>query len=98
MRYLDAFNIPIITFVDVPGFMPGTAQVYLHLVLRVLHSWRYFWANVFLYLVKGDLYLLQVLGCIYVLELGIFVLCTKGTEGAVERGLVFVAPQTGLGS
>jgi acetyl-CoA carboxylase carboxyltransferase component len=24
VRFLDAFNIPIITFVDVPGFMPGT--------------------------------------------------------------------------
>ncbi|RLI99328.1 MAG: methylmalonyl-CoA carboxyltransferase [Candidatus Aenigmatarchaeota archaeon] len=26
IRFLDAFNIPLITFVDVPGFMPGTAQ------------------------------------------------------------------------
>lgn len=26
MRFLDAFNIPIITFVDVPGFLPGTVQ------------------------------------------------------------------------
>ena len=26
IRFLDAFNIPIITFEDVPGFMPGTAQ------------------------------------------------------------------------
>ncbi len=26
VRFLDAFNIPIITFVDVPGFMPGVAQ------------------------------------------------------------------------
>jgi len=24
VRFLDAFNIPIVTFVDVPGFMPGT--------------------------------------------------------------------------
>ena len=24
VRFLDSFNIPIITFVDVPGFMPGT--------------------------------------------------------------------------
>lgn len=27
VRFLDAFNIPILTFVDVPGFLPGTAQV-----------------------------------------------------------------------
>ena len=26
IRFCDAFNIPIVTFVDVPGFMPGTAQ------------------------------------------------------------------------
>ncbi|MDX1438152.1 MAG: acyl-CoA carboxylase subunit beta, partial [Anaerolineales bacterium] len=26
VRACDAFNIPIVTFVDVPGFMPGTAQ------------------------------------------------------------------------
>lgn len=28
VRYCDAFNIPIITFVDVPGFLPGTQQEY----------------------------------------------------------------------
>ena len=26
MRFCDAFNIPLVTFVDVPGFLPGTAQ------------------------------------------------------------------------
>ncbi len=28
VRFCDAFNIPIITLVDVPGFMPGTKQEY----------------------------------------------------------------------
>jgi propionyl-CoA carboxylase beta chain len=28
VRFCDAFHIPVITFVDVPGFMPGTAQEY----------------------------------------------------------------------
>lgn len=28
VRFCDAFNIPVITFVDVPGFLPGTAQEY----------------------------------------------------------------------
>ena len=28
VRFCDAFNIPIITFVDVPGFLPGTHQEY----------------------------------------------------------------------
>ncbi|WP_022729280.1 acyl-CoA carboxylase subunit beta [Fodinicurvata sediminis] len=26
VRYCDCFNIPILTFVDVPGFLPGTSQ------------------------------------------------------------------------
>jgi propionyl-CoA carboxylase beta subunit len=26
VRFCDAFNIPIVTFVDVPGFLPGVAQ------------------------------------------------------------------------
>jgi propionyl-CoA carboxylase beta chain len=26
IRFCDAFNIPIVTFVDVPGFLPGTDQ------------------------------------------------------------------------
>ena len=28
VRFCDAFNVPVVTFVDVPGFMPGTAQEY----------------------------------------------------------------------
>lgn len=28
VRFCDAFNIPLITFVDVPGFLPGTTQEY----------------------------------------------------------------------
>jgi len=28
VRFCDSFNIPIVTFVDVPGFMPGTSQEY----------------------------------------------------------------------
>src|SRR3990172_3195345 len=26
VRFCDSFNLPLVTFVDVPGFMPGTAQ------------------------------------------------------------------------
>lgn len=33
VRFCDAFNIPLITFVDVPGFLPGTAQEY-HGIIR----------------------------------------------------------------
>jgi propionyl-CoA carboxylase beta chain len=28
VRFCDAFSIPLVTFVDVPGFLPGTAQEY----------------------------------------------------------------------
>lgn len=28
VRFCDCFNIPVITFVDVPGFLPGTSQEY----------------------------------------------------------------------
>jgi propionyl-CoA carboxylase beta chain len=33
IRFCDCFNIPIITFVDVPGFLPGTDQEY-HGIIR----------------------------------------------------------------
>ena len=28
VRFCDAFNVPLLTFVDVPGFLPGTKQEY----------------------------------------------------------------------
>jgi len=28
IRFCDCFNIPVVTFVDVPGFLPGTVQEY----------------------------------------------------------------------
>jgi propionyl-CoA carboxylase beta chain len=28
VRFCDAFNIPLVTFEDVPGFLPGTRQEY----------------------------------------------------------------------
>ena len=28
VRFCDAFNLPLVTFVDVPGFLPGTKQEY----------------------------------------------------------------------
>jgi acetyl-CoA carboxylase carboxyltransferase component len=32
VRFCDAFNIPLVTFVDVPGYMPGTAQEYAGII------------------------------------------------------------------
>jgi acetyl-CoA carboxylase carboxyltransferase component len=34
VRFCDAFNIPIVTFVDVPGFLPGTGQEYNAVILH----------------------------------------------------------------
>ncbi|GAA4905437.1 propionyl-CoA carboxylase carboxyltransferase subunit [Stackebrandtia albiflava] len=34
VRTCDAFNIPIVTFVDVPGFLPGTDQEYNGIIRR----------------------------------------------------------------
>ena len=34
VRFCDAFNIPIVSLVDVPGFLPGTGQEYNALILH----------------------------------------------------------------
>ncbi len=34
VRFCDAFNIPIVTFVDVPGFLPGSAQEYGGIIIH----------------------------------------------------------------
>jgi len=34
VRFCDAFNIPVVTFVDVPGFLPGTAQEYGGIIIH----------------------------------------------------------------
>jgi propionyl-CoA carboxylase beta chain len=34
VRFCDAFNIPILTFVDVPGFLPGSAQEHQGIIRR----------------------------------------------------------------
>ncbi len=34
VRFCDAFNVPILTLVDVPGFLPGTAQEYGGIIIH----------------------------------------------------------------
>jgi propionyl-CoA carboxylase beta chain len=34
IRFCDAFNVPLVSFVDVPGFLPGTAQEYGGIIRR----------------------------------------------------------------
>ena len=42
IRTCDAFNIPLVTFVDVPGFLPGTGQEYGGIIrhgAKMLYAW-----------------------------------------------------------
>ena len=42
VRFCDAFNIPIITLVDVPGFLPGTAQEHAGIIrhgAKLIHAY-----------------------------------------------------------
>src|SRR3989441_9038691 len=34
VRFCDAFNVPILTLVDVPGYLPGTGQEYGGIILH----------------------------------------------------------------
>jgi acetyl-CoA carboxylase carboxyltransferase component len=34
VRFCDCFNIPVVTLVDVPGFLPGTAQEYGGIIIH----------------------------------------------------------------
>ena len=34
VRFCDAFNIPLVTLVDVPGFLPGTGQEYNGIIIH----------------------------------------------------------------
>lgn len=34
VRFCDAFNLPVVTFVDVPGFLPGSGQEYGGIILH----------------------------------------------------------------
>lgn len=35
VRFCDAFNIPIVTFVDVPGFLPGKSIIFIFLKMII---------------------------------------------------------------
>jgi propionyl-CoA carboxylase beta chain len=42
IRFCDAFNIPLLTFADVPGYMPGTAQEWSGIIshgAKLLHAY-----------------------------------------------------------
>ena len=41
VRHCDAFNIPILTFVDVPGFLPGTDQEFNGVIRRGAVAYAY---------------------------------------------------------
>ena len=39
VRFCDAFNIPLVTFVDVPGFLPGTNQGKNFFECKIFFAW-----------------------------------------------------------
>jgi hypothetical protein len=39
VRFCDAFNIPLVTFVDVPGFLPGTNQGKKIFECKIFFAW-----------------------------------------------------------
>ncbi len=42
IRYCDAFNIPLVTFVDLPGYLPGVDQEYMGVIrhgAKILYSY-----------------------------------------------------------
>mgnify|MGYP001612839789 CR=1 FL=1 len=42
IRFCDAFNVPLVTFVDVPGFLPGVAQEHGGIIrngAKLLYAW-----------------------------------------------------------
>ena len=42
IRFCDAFNIPLLTFADVPGYMPGTQQEWAGIIThgaKILHAY-----------------------------------------------------------
>ena len=76
VRFCDAFNIPLITFEDVPGFMPGTNQEH-HGIIRAGAKLLYAYceAKQYVYLLRAVAYLFRQAPCRWPVS-RISVLCT----------------------
>ena len=87
IRYCDAFNIPIITLTDVPGFMPGKDQEYKGIIR---HGAKLLYAYSEATTIKINVILRKAYGGAYIaMSASIFVL-TLYTHGQPQRSLLWV--------
>tara|TARA_A100001037_G_scaffold306856_1_gene357318 strand:- start:36512 stop:38032 length:1521 start_codon:yes stop_codon:yes gene_type:complete len=80
VRFCDAFNIPLITFVDVPGFMPGVSQESLGIIR---HGAKLIYAYAEASVPKISLILRKAYGGAYI------VMSSKNLRGDVNYALPF---------
>ncbi len=93
IRFCNAFNIPLVTFVDVPGFMPGVQQEYGGIIrhgAKLLFAWSAATVPKITVIVRkayGGAYLAMCgkdLGADRVLAWPTAEIAVMGAEGAVE--------------
>ncbi len=93
VRFCDAFNIPIITFVDVPGYLPGVQQEYMGIIrhgAKVLYAYSEATVPLITIIVRkayGGAYLAmgsKHLGADFVFAYPTAEIAVMGPEGAAE--------------
>lgn len=93
IRFLDAFNIPILTFVDTPGFLPGTNQEFNGIIrhgAKLLYSYSEATAPIITIILRksyGGAYIAmgsQHLGADFVYALPSSEIAVMGPEGAAN--------------
>ncbi|HOO33749.1 MAG TPA: carboxyl transferase domain-containing protein [Thermotogota bacterium] len=93
IRFLDAFNIPILTFVDTPGFLPGTNQEFNGIIrhgAKLLYAYSEATAPIITVILRksyGGAYIAmgsQHLGADFVYALPSSEIAVMGPEGAAN--------------
>ena len=104
MRFCDCFHIPLLTFVDVPAFLPGTAQEFNGIIrhgAKILYAYseaRVPKVTVILRKAYGGAYIAMCskgLGADFVFAWPIAEIAIMGAEGAVNivaRKIIQAAP------
>jgi propionyl-CoA carboxylase beta chain len=75
VRFCDCFNIPLVTFVDVPGFMPGTEQEYKGIIR---HGAKFLFAYAEATVPKVSVIIRKAYGGAYI------VMSSKGLRGDIN--------------
>jgi methylmalonyl-CoA decarboxylase subunit alpha len=92
VRTCDAFNIPLVTFVDVPGYLPGVQQELGGIIRHGAKLlWSYAEATVpkftvlYVKIMAGHIWLcVQTVGCRYGICMAYSRNCSYGSKGAVR--------------